>query len=100
MPNYKTTVNFWKDYSITAKDAKDANYQLEELVGDDEFSVGLQNDGFEIFEDEPVECQKCKGAGTIGEDYQNCDECKGEGSVPFKANTELRHGATNQEHEH
>src|ERR1035438_2841806 len=89
MPTYKQTVLFVKDVIITARDAADANEQLEELVGDAEFSAGVSCDSFEIFEDEPVECPKCKGAGTIGDDYQNCDECHGEGSVPFKTNKKL-----------
>ena len=96
MPIYKQTVCFVKDVVITARDAAAANEQLEELVGDAEFSAGVSCDSFETFEDEPIECPKCKGGGFIGADYKTCDECRGEGSVPFKANNKLTGGADGQ----
>lgn len=90
MPQYKETVKFYKSFVIEAKDAAEANEKLEELVGDVEFSADVENDGYTVFEDEPVECPKCKGSGTVGDDEQTCDRCNGDGSVPFTANAEVR----------
>ena len=55
MPTYKQTVCFVKDVCITAKDAADANAQLEELVDQAEFDADASCDSFEIFEDKSVD---------------------------------------------
>jgi RecJ-like exonuclease len=93
MPTYKQSVNFRREFVIIARDAAEANDKLEEAVSQAEFDADLRCEGTERFEDEPVECPKCKGVGTIGEDYQTCDQCDGECSVPFSPNTEVSESA-------
>ena len=83
MPTYTTKVTFYRSFKITARDAKDANQQLEDLVHETEFGGDVEHDGFEVFEDEPVECPECKGDCVI--DDRKCGRCNGEGLVPFEA---------------
>ena len=83
MRQYKTTVRLERQFIINAKDAADANLLLDEAVHRVEFDSGLTNDGYEEFEDDPVDCPKCNGDGMIGE--QACDRCNGDGSIPFTA---------------
>ncbi len=86
MPKYQQTVTYYKRYEIEAKNAAEANEKMDDLVSETEFGDDLQNDGYEIFEDEPVECPQCKGTGQIGEedDEKECPKCKGDGSIPFE----------------
>ena len=86
MPKYKETVKFWREFAIEAKDAAEANEKLDEAVRDVEFSADVQSDGYALFEDDPVECPKCEGNGTTGDEEQACDRCHGDGSIPFAAN--------------
>jgi DnaJ-class molecular chaperone len=95
MPTYKTTVQFVREITITARDASEANQKLEDSVSESEFGGDVKCDSFEVFEDEPVECPDCKGLGFIGddeEDTKDCEKCHGEGSVPFKANDKVSGG--------
>lgn len=89
MPKYTQTVRFEREFVIEAKDAGDANEKLEDLIRQAEWDANVRNDGYYDFEDEPVECPKCKGNCTIGDDEQTCDRCNGDGSVPFTANDKL-----------
>ena len=85
MQTYKQTVRFVRRFTITAKDAAEANEKLEEAIRDAEFSANVACDSFDVFEDEPVTCPKCKGDGIIGDGEITCDQCKGEGQIPFSA---------------
>ena len=85
MPTYKTTVQFVREITITARDASEANQKLEDLVSESEFGGDVKCDSFEVFEDEPVECTKCKG-DCFNEAGETCDQCHGEGSIPFSPN--------------
>lgn len=89
MQEYRQRLQFTRDIVIKAKDAAEANAKLEEIINDIEFSSSVDCDGYQEFEDEPVECPECKGNGVTGdvdgEDEQECKNCKGEGSVPFVA---------------
>ena len=87
MPTYKTTVQFVRPITITAKDAAEANQELEDLVSESEMGGDVRCDSFVVFQDEPVECPKCKG-DCVNEEGENCAECHGEGSVPFSADKE------------
>jgi hypothetical protein len=85
MQKYEQTVHFKREINITAKNAAEANRILEELISSSEFHGDVVHDGYEDFEDEPVECPDCKGCGAIGEGEQEkeCEKCNGDGSVPF-----------------
>lgn len=85
MPKYTQIVRFEREFTIVAKDAAAANERLEHLIREVEFDGNLSNDGYSNFEDDPVECPKCKGACVIGDDETECDRCKGDGSIPFVA---------------
>ena len=88
MPTYTQRVEFSREFTITAKDANAANDRLDELVREVEFSSDVRcRDGVYLFEDDPVECPKCKGA-CVNENDENCPHCHGEGSVPFVADKE------------
>jgi len=92
MPTYQQTVQFHRRFTIIAKDAAEATEQLEELVSSTKFFSDVECEGFSSFEDEPVECPKCKGCGFLenGEAEQECDQCKGEGIVPFSQTPNLK----------
>lgn len=87
MPTYKQTVRFEREFAIEARDAAAANEKLDELVRQAEWDADVREDGHYEFEDEPVECPKCKGNCVVGDDEQTCDRCNGDGCVPFTANS-------------
>jgi hypothetical protein len=60
MPEYKQTVRFEREFVIKAKDAREANEKLEELIRSAEWDADVRADGWEDFEDLPVECQGAK----------------------------------------
>lgn len=78
---YKKTVNFEREFVIEAKNATAANEKLEDMVRKIEFDSDTRADCYYDFEDEDINCPKCKGDGEINEEI--CDLCKGETSVPF-----------------
>lgn len=88
MPIYKQTVCFERDFKIQARDAAEANEKLGDLIRQAEWDANLRTLDYYDFEDEPVQCPKCKGKCTIGDDQQDCDRCDGAGSVPFSASLE------------
>ena len=83
MPEYKQRVKFYKDFTITAKNAKEANDKLDELINEAEWDAKIELDERYDFEDEPVACPQCKGEGVIGADETTCNRCNGECSIPF-----------------
>lgn len=84
MPEYSQTVQFEREFRITAKNAKEANDKLGDLIRQAEWDASIENQGYYDFEDEPVECPECKGRGEVGEDEKECPKCKGECSIPFE----------------
>lgn len=88
MPEYKQTVRFEREFRINAKNAKEANDKLGDLIRQAEWDANIENQGYYDFEDEPVECKECKGVGMIGgegdEPEKECVTCGGHGSVPFE----------------
>lgn len=78
---YTQKVQFYREVSIEAKNAAEANEKLQELIQTSEFHGDVQCDGYETFEDEPIPCPKCKG--EYDEEGGECDFCKGELQVPF-----------------
>lgn len=81
MPKYTQTVQFQREFVIHAKNATEANDMLENEVNRVEFDSDLSAEGYYEFEDEPVECPKCKGQCEI--EGQACNRCNGDGCVPF-----------------
>lgn len=92
MPEYKQRVKFYRDFTITAKNAKEANDKLDELINEAEWDAKIEVDERYDFEDEPVECPTCKGNGVVGDDEQECTQCHGECCVPFSDNAEVSDG--------
>jgi len=84
MPKYKQTVKFERTFVIEAPCAQAANEKLDDIVRQVEWDAEVEEEGHYEFEDEPVECPKCKGECLIGEDV--CDRCNGDGCVPFTPN--------------
>lgn len=78
---YKQSVTFIKSFEIEAKNAAEANEKLLDLVSQTEWDADLRHDGFRDFEDEDIDCPKCKGNGEIND--QKCDLCNGASTVPF-----------------
>ena len=83
MPEYRQAIGFEHEFVIKAQNAQEANEKLEELIHEVEWQSDVRNSGYYDFEDEPVECPKCKGNCLIGDDEKICDRCEGKGSVPF-----------------
>lgn len=82
MPKYTQTVTFKREISITAKNAAAANEQMQDMIRSSEFHGDVEVDDYYDFEDEPVDCPKCKGA-CEDENEKTCETCNGEGCVPF-----------------
>ena len=56
MPEYTQRIRFDRTFTITAKDAKEANSKLQALIDDTEFDGEVECDGFyREFEDPEVE---------------------------------------------
>jgi len=82
MNKYEQKIRFELRFSITAKSAEEANAMLQQKLGQIEFDSDLQPDGYDDFEDDPIECPVCNGEGTIEDGV--CSRCNGDCEVPFE----------------